>query len=139
MNAKFYSSNVIGKIPADGSLGEREIALNLGDGKIYSSDNGQDIIEMGTAGTVGPFDILKRYESGNLVTISDKIYIAKNDIAPGAFDATEWYPVSSGASGATTFLGLSDTPSVAGSDGELLMADATGNIVYTNVIDCGTF
>ena len=85
-------TSVAGGPPA-ASLEPGELALNLADGKLYSTDAASN----GAQPLIGVtnFKESAKYAEGDMVNHLKMIWIAKGDVLPGAFDEAAWTKLSS--------------------------------------------
>ena len=85
-------TSVAGGPPA-ASLEPGELALNLADGKLYSTDAASN----GAQPLIGVthFKQSAQYAEGDMVNHEKMIWIAKGDVLPGAFDEAAWTKLSS--------------------------------------------
>ena len=120
---KIKNSNVVGKVPAAGSLESAELALNLKDRKLYSKDADGDVFEIGNAANVPGGGTPPG--SGN--EIGDLFFDTVNNVLL-YWDGSEWVPVVDGDS---IELGeLSDVEVDGVVDGQVLVYDGnSGNWV----------
>ena len=114
---KIKNSNVVGKVPAAGSLESAELALNLKDRKLYSKDADGDVFEIGNAANVPGGGTPPG--SGN--EIGDLFFDTVNNVLL-YWDGSEWVPVVDGDS---IELGeLSDVEVDGVVDGQVLVYDS---------------
>jgi hypothetical protein len=79
--------------PPAASLEPGELALNLADGKLYTTEAATH----GATPLIGVthFKLSAKYAEGEMVNHAKMIWIAKGDVEPGAFDEAAWTKLSS--------------------------------------------
>ena len=70
-----------------------ELALNLADGKLYSTDAASNTAQPLIG--VSIFKESAKYSDGDMVNHASMIWIAKADVLPGPFDEAGWNKISS--------------------------------------------
>ncbi len=100
MGLKFYGSGTTSVIPANSSLGIRELGLNWTDGKIFTSTDGTDIVEV-TSNRGVDYKTTTTYAIGDVVSYDDNLWIAKSPVLATVPGTTgQWIKVSSTTSSA---------------------------------------
>ncbi len=90
MGIKFLASTTLGSKPTTTEIGEREIAFNLADGKIYTN-NGSVIVELGADAAGVLYNASLTYPLGSIVSNGGIAYVNITPVIAGeAFDAAKW-------------------------------------------------
>ena len=133
MGIKFLASTTIGSKPTVSDIGEREIAFNLADGKIYTN-NGTAIVPLGVDSAGVGFNASATYPLGSMVSNNGVAYINSTPVVtPGAFDPTAWTPIGLKEAGGllydpTTTYSIGD---IVSDGGQLYVSKAVGNLNNT--------
>ncbi len=133
MGIKFLASTTIGSKPTTADIGEREIAFNLADGKIYTS-NGTTIIPLGVDAAGVGFNASSTYPAGSMVSNNGIAYINTTPVVTaGPFDPTAWKPIGLKEAGGLIYDPTTNynTGDIVSDGGKLYVSKTTGNLNNT--------
>ncbi len=127
MGIKFLGSGSTGVSPAASSIGTRELAINWADGKLFTSTNGTDVIQV-TSDRGVAFKATTTYTAGDIVSSGGDLWLAVLPVqgtAPGT--AGQWTKFSNTTNVTYDSLIIYDEGDiVVGPDDELYVAPVGG-------------